>query len=77
MSYVSLGNGVISIGCNAFYGCDALNDYYCYATTPPDCECNLVFSINDCSKLYVPSKYGSKYKSADGWCKFTNIIEMN
>ena len=65
-------------GCK-YCSCYALNEIYCYATTPPTCDyydvfydCNLNNAI-----LYVPKGCKSVYKSTTVWNSFDNIIEMD
>ena len=77
MTSVTIGDGVTSIVYNAFYGCNALTECYCYATTPPSSSSNLFKNIKDGATLYVPAGCASKYSSASGWSNFDNIIEMD
>lgn len=73
---IVLPAGVEEIGRRPFLGCEftALD---CRMTTPPALSAELFSSGFDYSKctLYVPVGCADKYRKANYWNKFTNIIE--
>lgn len=90
LSKVILGKGIKEIEESAFGSAQQIIEWYCYATTPPNLVTkgyNNPFggtiyvdafhnaSFKD-SKLYVPERCGSAYKTSK-WSRFKNIIEMD
>ena len=67
-----------SIGYSAFYGCEFLADIYCYASTPAHAYYG-TFSKNTYSNCTLHVPYGAidRYKTADGWKEFANIVEFD
>ena len=96
MEKVTIPEGVVSIGNNAFKGCVSLKEIFCYATEPAtlgnskvkartrgdgveaEVEVASVFEgVNtETCILYVPEGCADKYREADGWKEFKNIVEM-
>lgn len=74
---VTIGSSVTTIGRSAFSGCEALNECYCYATTPPNLGYTSFNSITSDATLYVPARCGSAYNTSDWGDYFTNIKEMD
>ena len=81
VKYVSIGKNVSSIGSDAFFGCNHLEEIYNYATTPLIINANVFDGNADypavdktTCKLYVPVESVDAYKAADVWKDFTNII---
>ena len=90
LNKVILGKGIKEIEESAFGSAQQIIEWYCYATTPPNLATkgyNNPFggtiyvdafhnaSFKD-SKLYVPERCGSAYKTSK-WSRFENIIEMD
>ena len=71
-----MGNGIKSIGEEAFGYCWKLKKVYCYATTPPTCG-NSSFEdpSNTGATLYVPLRCGDKYKSSRTWGNYFKYIK--
>ena len=58
---IHIPNSVITIGDNAFNGCDNLQSIYCHATTPPKLGSNTIpTTINN---IFVPNTYVEEYKT--------------
>ena len=80
LTSLKIGNSVTSIGRDAFSFCELLTNVSCYAITPPainTSDFNSSFEkYGDDTILFVPKKYGSKYKSSSWGKYFTNIVEM-
>ena len=79
---LTLGNSVNSMD-GAFYGCSHLENIYSMIEDPdPISEGTFSYYYNGNSEfssaiLYVPIGSKEKYKNADGWKLFTNIIEKD
>lgn len=59
----------------AFQGCSNLSEIFCMATTPPILNSATVFDgIAKNAKIYVPKIAIDKYRSADYWKLYANII---
>lgn len=74
---LSLPSTLTSIDSGGFAGCDALENVYCAAVEPPVCVDNpelRVFTTTTAT-LHVPMGTKEKYKSADVWKEFANIVE--
>lgn len=69
---VTLGKAVNTISGAAFAGCSGLESIDCYATRPPGCSNDKVFSEVNCSlvNLNVPSKSIEQYKQTSPWSGF-------
>ena len=89
LTSVIMGSGVTYIGLYAFYACPYLKDFYCYATTPPQLETDIDFTVAPAEiigpfgksgierTLYVPANSLEKYKESDWSIFFNNIKEMD
>ena len=89
LTSVIMGSGVTYIGLYAFYACPYLKDFYCYATTPPQLETDIDFTVVPTEiigpfgksgierTLYVPANSLEKYKESDWSIFFNNIKEMD
>ena len=74
---VSIGANMQSIGSNAFANCGNIQDISCSAQTPPTANANTFSNVPTSATLYVPAGSRSAYQSAQGWSRFTNIVENN
>ncbi|MDE6792447.1 MAG: leucine-rich repeat domain-containing protein [Muribaculaceae bacterium] len=76
---LTIGSGVKTIGGEAFNGASELSKITIYATEPPLLESwgNFDSSTYSNATLYVPHGCGDKYRNADGWSRFDNIVEIN
>lgn len=74
---VSIGANMQSIGANAFANCSSIQDISCSAQTPPTANANTFSNVPTNATLYVPAGSRSAYQSAQGWNRFTNIVESN
>lgn len=73
---LTLPSSLKSVKEKALYGCDGLEDIYCYRSLPPVAYSNTFDGVNlFACKLHVP--YGSKqyYEKATGWKDFYFIEE--
>ena len=77
LTSITIPNSVTSIGNNAFSGCSGLKEIYVKADTPPSAY-SYTFSgvTTNSATLYVPVGSKDAYAAANGWKKFTNIVEM-
>ena len=77
LTSIKLPNSVTEIGKVAFEGCSSLAEIKCEAAEPPSCDGNVFNQVNttDC-KLYVPEESIDKYRAADEWKDFSNIIGL-
>lgn len=73
LNKVKIPKNVNYIGNHAFYHCKNLKVIYCEATTPPDCG-QSIFSTYSDMKIYVPRESVDKYKKAEGWKQYKNMI---
>ena len=81
MKNVTIGNGVKSIGDNAFYCCTSLESVYCKPTIPPTGGDDM-FSYSESGwsmgpigcKIYVPRNSVGAYKSAEYWSEYADDI---
>ena len=77
LTSITIPNFVTSIGEGAFGYCVNLNTIYCHIKEPLTIESYTFYYVpkNTC-KLYVPKGSKEKYKVADVWKDFLNIIEF-
>lgn len=76
LTSITIPSSVISIGERAFGDCSNIQSIYCYATKPPKFEYSPYFgSITSNSTLHIPSGCTHRYKSAEYWKDFTNIVD--
>lgn len=70
---ITIPSNVKQIETNAFSGCTGLQEVYCQSATPP--VAGTIFpNSNSSMRIYVPSGSGAKYKAADGWKVYADII---
>lgn len=61
----------------AFEDCSGLEEIYVKAKTPPTINGDAFYSVPTAfATLYVPTGTKAAYQVANGWKKFTNIVEM-
>ena len=72
---VTIGESVTSIGESAFFNCNCLRELVSHAVVPPICG-NEAFDFVDkqTCKLLVPEESINKYKTANQWQEFMNIL---
>ena len=78
MQSVVMPASLLSIGEQAFAGCDALTSITCNAPTPPSIISSLVngkayTNVDKSIPVYVPAGAEELYRAADEWGEFTNI----
>ena len=78
LTSVSIGNSVTSIGSYAFRGCTGLTNLTSLAVEPPTCGIAAFSNVDTIScQLLVPEESINKYKTADQWKEFVNILGYN
>lgn len=70
---ITMDDYTISLGQYAFAGCDALTDVRCESMEPPTAYDNTFSSYT--ATLHVPKGTLEKYKAANVWRNFTNIVD--
>ena len=74
LTSLTIGNSVSSIGDNAFTYCENLTEIRSLNPEPPSAE-RAFAGINPDIYVYVPCERRTYYQEANGWSRFTNIIE--
>ena len=78
LTSVTIHTSVTSIGKSAFRGCSSIADIYCYATTPPVCDDDNIFSgVNKLCHIHVPAGTITNYQVATGWRYFSKFLEIS
>ena len=76
LTSIQIPNSVTSIGEWAFYSCSNLSSVYIKSITPPTLG-DTVFNNNASDrKIYVPRASLNAYKTAEGWRKYADAIEL-
>lgn len=57
-----------------FYGCTNLTTITCHASTPPDLEYGLSYTVTKLEHIYVPASSVDAYKSATNWSAYADKI---
>ncbi len=78
LTSVNIPGGVTRIGNEAFRDSKSLYDIYCYTSTPAKTGYSMFYenTYSDCT-LHVPYGTIDRYKTADGWKEFANIVEFD
>ena len=72
---MTIGNSVTSIGYDAFYGSSRLTKLVSLAVEPPTCGEGVFEKVDKTTcQLLVPEESINKYKTADQWKEFLNIL---
>ena len=75
LSSVTIGNSVTSIGDSAFKDCSGLTKLVSLAVEPPICDNGTFKEVDKTTcQLLVPQESINKYKTADQWKEFLNIL---
>ena len=84
LTSVSIGKNISKIEVYAFNGCNALTEFYCHATTPPQLALKIIYNdtyaypfdtfYSDQTILWVPTRCGTQYKSSN-WDKYFKKIK--
>ena len=75
LTSVTIGNSVTSIGDRAFAFCSGLTKLVSLAVEPPTCGIGAFKYVDKTScQLLVPEESINKYKTADQWKEFLNIL---
>ena len=78
LTSVTIGNSVTSIGDRAFAFCSGLTKLVSLAVEPPTCGIGAFKYVDKTScQLLVPEESINKYKTADQWKEFLNILGYN
>lgn len=74
LTSVTMPASLQSIGYGAFANCSSLTTIIIEATTPPLLSDNVFQKINPEATIYVPIEATDKYKEAQGWKEYAQII---
>ena len=75
LTSVTIGNSVTSIGNYAFFNCSGLTKLVSLAVEPPTCDNGALKKVDKTScQLLVPEESINKYKTANQWKEFLNIL---
>ena len=76
LTSINIASGITSIDEQAFYRCSRLTEIYVSWDTPLSIDATVFSGVDmqDCT-LYVPKGTLSKYKKAEVWKDFGNIVE--
>ena len=76
LTMITFPSSVNTIKVNAFKNCTGIKDVFCEATTVPKADATSFDGLPSNAKLRVPQGTKDKYKAAEGWKRFTDIVEM-
>ena len=71
LAFISIPEGIASLGVGAFFGCSVLATMYVYTETPPSVT-NSFNNLPTSIHIYVPCGSVPAYQAANGWNSFTN-----
>ena len=75
LTSVTIGNSVTTIGIRAFSDCSGLTKLVALAVEPPTCGNGAFKEVDKTTcQLLVPEESINKYKTADQWKEFLNIL---
>ena len=75
LTYATIGNSVTSIGEDAFHDCCGLTKLVSLAVEPPTCGYPVFEGVDKTAcQLVVPDESINRYKVADQWKDFMNIL---
>ena len=78
LTSVTIGNSVTSIGDSAFKDCSGLTKLVSLAVEPPTCDNGTFKEVDKTTcQLLVPQESINKYKTANQWKDFLNILGYN
>ena len=78
LTSVTIPNSITSIGDRAFEGCSGLTKLVSLAVEPPTCGYGAFSNVDKTScQLLVPEESINKYKTANQWKDFLNILGYN
>ena len=78
LTCVTIPSSLEHIGGYAFYGCDNLVDFYCYADNVPVTGAEVFGETPIASAtLHVPAGSLEKYKTTSPWSEFGNIVALS
>jgi hypothetical protein len=76
LTKLTLPDKVRTIGENAFSFCNLLTGITIFNPTPPNVSGSAFKGVNLIIPLYVPAESVEKYRNAEGWRKFRNIMAI-
>lgn len=76
LTKLTLPDKVRTIGENAFSFCNILTSITIFNPTPPNVSGSAFKGVNKIIPLYVPAESVEKYRNAEGWRKFRNIMAI-
>ena len=75
LTSVTIPSSVTTIEDQTFAQCSGLKEVTCLAVTPPTCGNDVFYNVSkDSCTLSVPTASIDKYKTADEWKDFNNIV---
>ena len=78
LTSITIPNSVTSIGGSAFWGCSGLKSVTCLAKNVPTTGGSVFDNVPQSTAiLYVPETSVNKYKTADQWKEFGNIVGID
>ena len=75
LSSITIPNGVISMGQEAFRYCTSLTSVTVKSATPPTLGFGVFYNGSSNLVIYVPAESVDAYKSASGWSTYADRIQ--